>query len=144
MEKQIESLIKKDERLVEMIKYATSVDGVGFKIAVALIAATNEFKNVKTGRQLACYIGVAPFPHQSGTSVSGPNRVSHLANKILKRLLHLGAISAITHIQEFKAYYERKLAEGKSKMSIINAVRNQLILRIFVCVGKKIMCQRNC
>ena len=33
-----------------------------------------------------------------------------------------------------KAYFERKVAEGKNKMSVINAVRNKLIHRVFAVI----------
>jgi len=39
---------------------------------------------MKDSRKLACFCGVAPFPHQSGTSIRGKTRVSHMANKKLK------------------------------------------------------------
>ena len=35
---------------------------------------------------------------------------------------------------DLKAYYERKIAAGKNKMSVINAMRNKLILRVFACM----------
>jgi transposase len=57
-----------------------------------------------------------------------------LANMDIKKLLYLGATSAIQHSQELKGYYERKVAEGKKKMSVINAVRNKLISRAFACI----------
>ena len=53
-----------------------------------------------------------------------------MANKNLKRLLHLCALVAIRYNPELKQYYERKISEGKNKMSVINAVRNKLVLRI--------------
>jgi hypothetical protein len=40
-------------------------------------------------------------------------------------------MSALRWDKEIKAYYERKLKEGKNKMSVINAIRNKLLLRIF-------------
>ena len=57
--------------------------------------------------------------------------VSPHANKKLKMLLHLCALSAIKNDKELQAYFERKVAEGKNKMCIINAVRNKLIHRVF-------------
>lgn len=33
-----------------------------------------------------------------------------------------------------KRYFERKLLEGKNKMSIINAIRNKLIHRVFAVI----------
>jgi hypothetical protein len=48
-------------------------------------------------------------------------------------------LAATKKAGELKDYYERKLAEGKAKMSILNALRNKIIQRIFACVqsGKK-------
>jgi transposase len=40
-------------------------------------------------------------------------------------------MAAIQWNDELKQYYERKVAEGKNKMSVINAVRNKLVHRIF-------------
>ena len=36
-----------------------------------------------------------------------------------------------------KSYYERKVEEGKNKMSVINAVRNKLIHRITAVVKRQ-------
>ena len=134
VEKTIDQLIKSDTKLSHMTKIITSVDGIGTRIATALIIATNEFKEVKKERKMACYAGIAPFEHTSGTSVRGKTRVSHLANKALKSLLHMGALSAIKNSEELRAYYQRKVKEGKPKMVAINAVRNKIISRIYVCI----------
>ncbi len=56
--------------------------------------------------------------------------VNSLPNKKLKCLLHMGAMAAITYDEGLNNYYKRKVAEGKNKMSILNAVRNKLVLRI--------------
>ena len=45
----------------------------------------------------------------------------------------MAAINAKGELQEF---YLRKVAAGKNKMSVINAVRNKLILRIFSVVKR--------
>ena len=46
-------------------------------------------------------------------------------------LLHMAAMNAITFNDELKAYYQRKVAEGKNPMSVLNAVRFKLICRIY-------------
>lgn len=80
-------------------------------------------------RKLACYSGVAPFVYQSGTSIRGKTGVSKFANGELKRTLHMAAISSVQHNPELHEYYQRKVQEGKNKMSVINAVRNKLLHR---------------
>ena len=116
-----------------------SIKGVGNQLATGIIIASHAGQKLRHAKAMACYAGVAPFEHKSGTSVRGRTKVSPLANKSLKTLLHRGALSAIRNNQEIKAYYERKVAEGKPKMLVINAVRNKLITRIFACIrdGRK-------
>ena len=60
--------------------------------------------------------------------------MSHRANKRVKTLLHLAALSAVRYCQQTKAYYERKVAEGKNNMLVLNNGRNKLVHRIFACV----------
>jgi transposase len=127
-------LIKGDEQLSYLFKLVSSVDNVGPVIATAVIVQTNEFKKFDNAKKFACYAGVAPFEHSSGTSIRGKTRVSHMANKSLKTLLHLAALGAVSRPGEMKDYFDRKLKEGKNKMSIINAIRNKIILRVFACV----------
>ena len=44
------------------------------------------------------------------------------------------ALSSISAKGELKDYFERKVAEGKNKMLVINNIRNKLIHRICACV----------
>lgn len=133
VDKQIAQLIKEDERLSHLFEIITSVEAVGNQTAVQVIIRTNEFKDISDPKKFACYSGVAPFTKESGL-FKGRGRVSHMANKKMKTLLHMAALVAIVHNSDLKVYYERKVAEGKNKMSVINAVRSKLIHRIFTCV----------
>ncbi|KAA6334040.1 hypothetical protein EZS27_017603, partial [termite gut metagenome] len=59
-----------------------------------------------------------------------------LADMKLKSLLYMCALVAIRHDKELKTYYERKVAEGKSKMLVINNVRCKLLARIFAVINR--------
>lgn len=143
IDQRVLKIVREDQKLSKFVALSTSVDGIGVTTATSLIVATNEFKNVSSGKQMACYVGVVPFSYQSGSSVRGKNRVSHLANKTLKTLLHMCAISAKKNSQEIGEYYERKIAEGKHAMSVINAIRNKLVQRVYACVTKEKMYEKN-
>jgi len=136
IEKEILSLIKEDERLKQMYDIITSVNGIGLIIAVHILVTTNEFLSINDPKKYACYCGVVPFEHTSGSSIRGKNRVSHMANKTIKTLLHLAAVSVIRMPGELQDYYNRKVSEGKNKMCALNAIRNKLILRVFACVNQ--------
>jgi len=132
--KAINDIIKGDERLNHLFKLITSVHCIGEVTATQIIVSTNEFKNIKEGKKFACYCGVVPFEHRSGTSVRGKTRVSKMANMELKKNLHMAALVAVRYKGELQDFFLRKVAEGKNKMSVVNAIRNKLVLRVFACV----------
>lgn len=130
IEVQIKKIIEESEAFKNNYNLLIGIPGIGHVTAVYLIGCTANFAGNPSGKQLACYAGVAPFEHSSGISVKGKTRVHRMANKELKRLLHLCALSAIQNNMEMKIYYNRKKDEGKHSMAVLNAVRNKLILRV--------------
>lgn len=130
VEADIRAIIKADAALKVSYKLLVSIPGIGFVTAVYLICCTANFVMKPSGKQLACYAGVAPFGNTSGTSVKGKPRVHKMANKELKKLLHMGARSIATHNDEAKNYYARKIAAGKHDLSVINAIKNKMLLRV--------------
>jgi len=142
-EQAIRALVKKDTRLSLQYNLATSVPGVGMMVACNIIIASGEFKRIAEPKKFACYAGVAPFEHSSGTSVRGKTRVSKMANMNIKKLLHLAAMTAIRYNEELREYYQRKVLLGKNKMLVINAVRNKLISRIYACITHQRKYQNN-
>jgi transposase len=132
----IDTLIKSDEELSKAYALASSVPGIGRQITCYLLVYTRCFTAFENSRQLASYIGVAPFEFSSGTSIMGRTKVSHLANKKLKSLINMGALTAKKYDQELLLYYKRKEAEGKNRMLIMNAIRNKLVARIFATVKR--------
>ncbi|RYY42621.1 MAG: IS110 family transposase [Chitinophagaceae bacterium] len=136
IEKRMQELISSDPELKEIFALATSVKGVGRVLATELLIYTHKFTRMNNIKQLACYCGVAPFTHSSGTSVRGQTRTSHFANMNLKTTLHLAAMSSTQYVPDLRAYYRRRVAEGKPKMCVINAIRNKLLHRVLAVVKR--------
>ena len=131
IEAAINSYVASEEKINKTISLVCTIKGIGLQTATSLYVYTKGFTMFENAKQLACYCGVVPFAKSSGTSVRFKPGVSPFANRKLKKLLHLCAMSALRWDKELKAYYERKVLEGKNKMSVINAIRNKLLLRIF-------------
>ena len=136
IEAQMKDVIDNDDDLKRIYRLVTSVVGIGFVTAVNLIVHTNEFKLFSNHREFACYSGVAPFEYRSGSSIRGRTRVSHMANKRMKKCLHMASLTGVKLDEGLKSYYERKVSEGKNKMSVLNAVRNKLLARVFAVVNR--------
>jgi transposase len=129
VEQQIKEIISKDGSIKNNYNLLITVPGIGHLTAVYILCCTNNFTIKVSGKQMACYAGVVPFNNRSGTSIKGRDKVHKMANKDLKRMLHLGALATLRYYPEFKDYYDRKKSEGKHSMSVLNAIRNKIILR---------------
>lgn len=143
LEKEIETVIKSCESLCRKADLLKSVPGVGKVLCWLLLVRTEAFEKITEPRQLACYAGVVPFDYQSGTSIRFKPRVSFYADKSLKSILHLAAMSAIRLENDLKEYYLRKVAEGKNKMLVLNNVRNKIIHRVFAVIKQQKPYQKN-
>ena len=135
-DKAIGEVAQQDPELKRLFERVTSVVGISQTTAAEIILATNEFQDITDPKKFACYAGVVPFERSSGQKKGRP-QVSHMANKKVKSLLHLGAMSAIQHCTQLKAYYQRKVKGGKNKMLVLNNVRNKLVQRVFVPAGNR-------
>lgn len=132
----IETLLAAQAHLSRSVQLLTSIPGIGKINAWMTIAYTENFERFTNARKYGAYSGVVPYEHQSGKSIRGKSRVSHMANKTIKAELDMAAKASIQHDPEIKAYYERRKLLGKHHMSIMNEVKFKLILRMFAVVHK--------
>ena len=134
VEAEMKSVLGQDAEVMHNYELLNSIKGVGPVNATAVIISTDNFKAFDNARQYACYVGIAPFPHSSGTSVRGKTKVSKFANADIKAVLSQAAKSAVVYNPELRRYFERKMAEGKHYGCVLNAVKFKLVLRMFAVV----------
>ena len=135
-EHRIRQTIRQEDQLEPLFVLATSVKSVGLIIGATLLVYTNAFTAFSNVRKFACYCGIAPFGETSGTSVNKPARVHALGYRKIKALLSNAAQSAINHDAEIKAYYRRKIAEGKHEGKVVNAIKFKILARVFATVKR--------
>jgi len=111
-----------------------SIKGIGKITTLYLLVYTGNFIKFSSAKKLASYCGIVPFDHSSGTSIRGKTKVHPMANKRLKKALHMCALISIKQEGEMQTYYNKKVGEGKNKMGVVNAIRNKLVQRAFACV----------
>jgi transposase len=145
LEKSINELIESDEYLAQLFKLITSVEGVGAVTAREIIIATEAFIKFQPhqGKAFARYAGVVPLKNESGKYRKKRTKTAEKANIKLKTLLTMGACALIKKDLELGRYYQRKTDEGKHHMTVINAMRNKMILRVFAVVRNQVMYQKN-
>lgn len=137
IEKKIDKIVVENQEIKTQSELIQSIPGVGKQTAYQLICTTNGFKNFSNWRQLACYAGVAPFEYSSGSSIKGRTKVNHYADKQLKSLLNMCALSSKKYDPQIKAYFDKKVAEGKNKMLVLNNIRCKILSRVFAVINRE-------
>lgn len=138
IDEKINRLVSDSDLLSHQVELLKSVDGVGQRIAVAMVVFTDAFTRFDNARQFNCYAGLAPFSYTSGKSIYSRAKVSQRANKQIKALLHLAAVCAATHMKsgDYKEYYDRRVAEGKHPLCVLNVIRAKLVSRMFAVIKR--------
>jgi transposase len=125
LEKRIQSLAR--EHYPRPMEILLSIPGMGKKTAVALLVATKAFRDTINGRALCSYVGIAPRPYQSGTSVRAKGRISKMGNKSLRNKLYMCAMTAIRSNEACKVFYTRLRKNAKPAKVALIAVASKLL-----------------
>jgi transposase len=103
----------------------TELYGVGPILACALIGYTGDVRRFSTRDQFASYAGVAPIELSSGGRIV--HRLSRRGNRQLNHAIHMVAICQIRQKDsEGRVYFERKVAEGKTKREAIRSLKRHI------------------
>lgn len=117
----------KDRIAAEVLASATTVTdvhGVGPLGAATIIGHTRNAGRFPTAGHFARYNGTAPIEASSGPRVR--HRLNPRGNRRVNSALHVAAVTQIAHDTPGRAYYERKLAEGKSRKEALRALKRRV------------------
>lgn len=121
---EIRRLIDSDPTFKQTLLLLLSIPGIGLQLAAHLVILMQDSLDP---RELAAFIGICPYQHQSGTSVYSAPTSRHFGPPALRKLLYLAACSVRTHRKEFQLYFLRKTAEGKPGKLVLNNIQNKLL-----------------
>ncbi len=103
----------------------TDIFGIGPVIACALIGYTRDVRRFANRDQFAAYNSTAPVEVSSGGRVT--HRLSRRGNRRLNHAIHMAAVTQIRHAHsEGRAYFDRKIAESKTKKEALRALKRQV------------------
>ena len=137
LEEQLNDL-NEDESFRQLKGLICSVVGIEAKTAEAILVATNDLQAFETSAQLACFLGLTPKTHFSGTSVRRKGRISKQGAHYIRKLLYMCTRSAIRYNFACKDLYERLRIKGKPYKIALVAVMHKLVKQLFFCVKKQV------
>lgn len=103
----------------------TDLFGVGPVVAAMVIGYSGNVTRFRSRNHYASYTGTAPIEVSSGGRVV--HRLSRRGNRQLNHAIHIAAITQIRHAHsDGRAFYDRKLAEGKTKKEATRALKRRI------------------
>jgi transposase len=102
----------------------TTICGVGPICAAMIIGESGNIDRFNSKHHYASYNATAPVEASSGPKAR--HRLNQRGNRKLNWAIHVVAISQLRHDTLGRAYYDRKVAEGKTSKEAIRALKRRL------------------
>ena len=109
----------------------TSITGIGPVLGAVILSEIRDISCFSSADKLAAYAGLNPKVKQSGETKSSAVHMSKRGSPYLRRAIWMASANAAQHDPMFKAYYEKKAAEGLRYMNIIGHVSKKMTAVIF-------------
>ena len=103
-----------------------SIPGLG-ALTIPILMAELPWRRFASAAQAGAYTGLTPRRYESGATVRAASRITKIGAPRLRRALYFPAIVAAQHNPILRAFYQRLLANGKTKMAALAATMRKLI-----------------
>jgi transposase len=108
----------------------TSIFGIGPVIAATIIGDVADISRFPAADRFAAYNGTAPIEVSSGNRKV--YRLSRRGNRRLNHAIHMAAVTQIRYsYSDGRAYYDRKIKEGKTPLEALRALKRRLSNAIY-------------
>lgn len=130
-----------EEELIALMEQSghtiVTASGCGVVIAAELIGEIRDVNRFHSPGALAKYAGCAPREHSSGKTIRW--RKTRSGNRRLNRAFHRMALSQISKSgnDAARAYFKRKVSEGKTKAQALVCMRRQLVNVVWMMMKHK-------
>jgi transposase len=111
----------------------TGLFGIGPVTAAVIIGEVRDASRFKNRDHFAAYNGTAPIEVASGGRKV--HRLSRRGNRRVNHAIHMAAVTQVRQPHsEGRAYYDKKLAEGKTRKEALRALKRQVSDAVFACL----------
>jgi transposase len=131
VETAIEAHLQQYAHLQADAKRLLALPGIGPKVVLPVLVLFHRWQTLTAGegtaKGLTAFVGLDPQPYESGRSVRRRSSISKMGNAEARRLLYMGALSAVHGHNPLHIFYERLVGRGKArKLAVVAAARKLL------------------
>jgi transposase len=98
--------------------------GVGPIVAARVLADVGDVARFADRNRFASWTGTAPLDASSGEQ--NRHRLSRAGNRRMNRMIHIAATTQIRLDTDGRAYYRRKIADGKTRMEATRCLKRRI------------------
>ena len=131
--KELRNFCKDNPELQRNIDYLKSIPGIGFIVAVTILANIGDPRHLRHPQELAGFIGLTPREYSTGDKII-KGRISHMGNAVLRSLLVESAWIAKGRDVRLEQFYQRirkKHSNVFASQKAIVAVARKMTLIIY-------------
>ena len=130
-----DQLDKVETEMTEIMKYNDSVimtiPGISYINGGMILGEIGDIHRFFSPNKLLAYAGLDPSVYQSGNFQAKKTRMSKRGSKVLRYALVNAAHNAVKNNATFKAYYDAKMAEGRTHYNALGHCAGKLVRVIF-------------
>lgn len=132
LESQLEDVDKQISELYNKLdSHLLSVPGIGIKLAPTILAEIGDINNFDKPSKLIAFAGVDPSENQSGNKLSTNNKLSKRGSPYLRHAIYTASLVAISNEPKLRAYYDKKINEGKHHFVALAGISRKLLTIIY-------------
>ena len=132
LENQINEVDKQIKELYDKLdNHLLSVPGIGSTIAPIILAEIGDINNFDKPSKLIAFAGVDPSENQSGNKLSTNDKTSKRGSPYLRHAIYNASLVAISNEPELRAYYDKKISEGKHHFVALAGISRKLLTIIY-------------
>ncbi len=132
LENQIYEVDKQIKELYDKLdNHLLSVPGIGNTIAPIILAEIGDINNFDKPSKMIAFAGVDPSENQSGNKLSTNDKTSKRGSPYLRHAIYNASLVAISNEPELRAYYDKKISEGKHHFVALAGISRKLLTIIY-------------
>ena len=132
LENQIDEVSLEIKELYNKLdNHLLSVPGIGVNLAPIIFAEIGDINNFDKPSKLIAFAGIDPSENQSGNKVSSGDKLSKRGSPYLRHAIYTASLVAIKNDKELRAYYDKKISEGKHHFVAMAGISRKLLTIIY-------------
>ncbi len=128
---ELEKCLSRQPKIQAMVRVLVREPGAGELTALRVLSHLGwSHETFDSAQQAAAAAGYNPVRRESGKMV-GRTKISKQGDAAFRGHMHMVAVVAIRHNPKVKAFYEKRLAAGMSKLAAVTACARKLLMILY-------------